>query len=88
VCGLASRWRPSRLTKNACSVGASAVIASPSLRGLDSRSLGDRQQLRDPRQVPIIPIIGITGITPIPGLFRYLLPCACDGPVAWDDVLL
>ena len=28
-----------------------------------------------------------TGITPIPGLFRYPLPCPRDGPVAWDDVL-
>ena len=28
-----------------------------------------------------------TGITPIPGLFRYLLLCARDGPVTWDDAL-
>jgi len=28
-----------------------------------------------------------TGITPIPGLFRYLLPCTRDGPVTWDDAL-
>ena len=28
-----------------------------------------------------------TGITPIPGLFRYLLLCARDGSVAWDDAL-
>src|SRR5215471_1738376 len=31
--------------------------------------------------------VGITGITPILGLFRYPLPCTCDGPVAWDDAL-
>src|SRR5450759_6019083 len=31
--------------------------------------------------------LGITGITPILGLFRYLLPCARDGPATWDDVL-
>ena len=28
-----------------------------------------------------------TGITPISGLFRYLLLCARDGSVAWDDAL-
>src|SRR6266704_6486877 len=80
---LAPRWPMSRSVKNACSVGASAVTVA--LLGPGGRR--PAPSAPGPRSGTSYPDLGITGITPILGLFRYLLLCARDGSVTWDDVL-
>src|SRR5437899_9612680 len=70
--------------KNACSTGASVVMTDlPRVRA------GRRRAASAPgrRASTSYSDVGITGITPISGLFRYLLLCARDGSVAWDDAL-
>src|SRR2546429_4049924 len=85
VCGLAFFCRVSRSVKNACRVGASAVMALPpgGVRAVRRPARAARGRLTGTGYSDV----GITGITPISGLFRYLFLCARDGSVAWDDAL-
>src|SRR5260370_11044171 len=66
------RWRRPGRRPGRCRPAAAALPVPSVLGRLTGTSYSD---------------VGITGITPIPGLFRYLLLCARDGPVAWDDAL-
>src|SRR5664280_470574 len=74
VWGLASSCRDSRSVKNACRVGASAVMAADRRGG----GPGGRRPNRTTRVIrsgTSYSDLGITGITPILGLFRCpLLP--------------
>src|ERR1035441_3890779 len=82
---LACCWVISRWVKNDSSTGATAVIASSP--GWLAAFLRPGRTARGWRAGTSYSEVGITGITPILGLFRYLLPCARDGPATWDDVL-
>src|ERR1039457_6615391 len=82
---LACCWVISRWVKNDSSTGATAVIASSP--GWLAAFLRPGRTARGWRAGTSYSDLGITGITPILGLFRYLLPCARDGPATWDDVL-
>src|SRR5690348_13477860 len=86
VAGLTRRWLISRSVKKPCRVGAIEVIGVPPAV---TAGAGRRPApaVRVPPTGTSYSDVGITGITPISGLFRYLLLCARDGPVAWDDVL-
>src|SRR5882757_5073085 len=73
VLGLAFFWLASLSVKKDCRVGASALIGG-SLGG----SAGGRRRVPSAlgrRTSTSYSDVGITGITPIPGLFRYPLPC-------------
>src|SRR5271169_2735927 len=83
VCVLARRWPIRRSVKNACMVAAIAVIAGLLVR--DRAGGRPRRAARARRAGTSYSDVGITGITPISGLFRYLLLCARDGSVDWDD---
>src|ERR1017187_9675211 len=89
VCGLAFLCCMSLTVKKPCRIGARALMAGSRAGGRRRASCG-RWLPGAARARPAgtsYSEIGITGITPILGLFRYLLPCARDGPATWDDVL-
>src|SRR5208282_6613794 len=86
VRGLAPRCLASRSVKKACSVGAIAVMALFPGRGRRG-AVRRRPAVPARRTGTNYSDVGITGITPIPGLFRYPLPCPRDRPVTWYYVL-
>src|SRR5712691_11401125 len=85
VCWLARCWVISRSVKNDSRTGA-MMLMTPAPGCVPAAWLPGRAA-RGWRAGTSYSDVGITGITPISGLFRYLLLCARDGSVAWDDAL-
>ena len=70
MCGLASRWVISRSVKNACMIGASAVMAGPRTGGRASRSAASASSS------------GVAGQVPVRRLRAAMCPSRPTGPAA------
>ena len=71
----------------ACTTCGTAWSCGPSRPGMPRAPTSTARSRRWLPTSVIWRCVTSTGITPISGLFRYLLLCARDGSVAWDDAL-